>query len=528
MDCTRGPHDGEITGCGSTSVGAEGFRNGDYRSLQELKDAVGAAREASTAWSRLPIRVRAAGLAGIGDFLVDHADAIAQTIAADTGKTRIEALATEVIPARIALSYYQRKAPGFLKPRILPPSSFLLANKWSRIVRVPYGVIGIISPWNYPFAIPFSEIIMGILAGNAVLFKAAGQSRGAAAMIETCMQQCPIPKGLFSLLQMPGCLAGPALLGAGVDKLFFTGSVEVGKQLMAKAAETLTPVSLELGGNDPMLVCEDADIERAVSGAVWAGLQNCGQSCGGVERIYVHKKVYEDFVDGLKTRVASLEVGPDVDFRADMGAMTTQRQMGTVRAHLEDALSKGAVIAARSSMREGAKGHFMDAVVLVDVDHRMLVMREETFGPVLGVMKVKDMDEAIRLANDSTHGLTGSVWSRNARRAEAIGRGIQAGVITINDHLVSHGMPETPWGGFKASGIGRTHGELGFQEMTQPQAIVHDVLGSAKRALWWPPYSEEVYRGLKGAMQVFYGANLLRRVSGIKPLLKILPRLFRK
>lgn len=528
MDRAQGPYDEGVWGCGSTAVSAEGSREGQYRSLQELKEAIRAAREASTAWSGLPVKERASALAGIGDYLLDQADAIARTIAADTGKTRIEALATEVIPARIALSFYRRKAPRFLKPRFLPPSSFLLANKWSRIVRVPYGVIGIIAPWNYPFAIPFSEIMMGLLAGNAVIFKAAGQSRRVAAVIESCLKHCPIPKGLFSLLPMPGCLAGPALLGAGIDKLFFTGSVAVGKQLMAKAAETLTPVSLELGGNDAMLVCDDADIERAVSGAVWAGLQNCGQSCGGVERIYVHELVYDAFIDRLKSRVESLRIGPDTDFSADIGAMTTERQMATVRMHLDDALSKGAVMAARSSMPEGTGDNFMDAAVLVDVDHEMLLMREETFGPVLGVMKVRDMDEAIRLANDSIHGLTGSVWSGSGRRAEEIGRRIQAGVITINDHLVSHGMPETPWGGFKASGIGRTHGELGFQEMTQPQVIVHDVLGSAKRGLWWSPYSEAVYRGLKGALQVFYGSSPVQRAAGIKPLLKILPRLFRE
>ncbi|MHC1742357.1 MAG: aldehyde dehydrogenase family protein [Syntrophobacteraceae bacterium] len=512
----------------SWQAGVEmGSSGGQYRSLQELKDTLSVAREASRAWSCLSARERASCLAPAGDFLISHADALARTIADATGKTRIEALATEVIPARIALSYYLRHAMRFLRSRFVPPSSFLLANKWSRIVRAPYGVVGIISPWNYPFAIPFSEIIMALLAGNAVVFKAASQSRTVASEIGRCLRHCGIPPELFTLLPMPGSLAGPALLGAGIDKLFFTGSVAIGKQLMAKAAETLTPLSLELGGNDPMLVCEDANIERAVSGAVWAGLQNCGQSCGGVERIYVHESVYEAFLDGLKHRVGGLRVGPDTNHSTDMGALTTDRQMATVRMHLEDALAKGAEVAVRSCMPAGLRGNFMDAVVLKGVDHRMLVMREETFGPLLGVMRVSDMDEGVRLANDSVHGLTASVWSRNARKAEAIGRRIQAGVITINDHLVSHGMPETPWGGFKASGIGRTHGEIGFQEMTQPQVIVHDVLGWAKRDLWWQPYSEAVYRGLKGAMQVFYGTSVRQRLSGMKSLLKILPRLFR-
>ncbi len=505
--------------------GRSGLR--PIRTLQELTSILSAAREASQAWAELPVRERVSGLARAGEFLLTRADALAQAIADATGKTRIEAMATEVIPARMALSYYGRHAERFLRPHRLPPSSLLLVNKWSRLVRAPYGVVGIISPWNYPFAIPFSEIVMALLAGNAVVFKGARQTHGVSGEIERCLRHCGIPEDLFTPLHMPGDLAGPALLTAGIDKLFFTGSVAVGKQLMAKAAETLTPLSLELGGNDPMLVCEDADVERAVSGAVWAGLQNCGQSCGGVERIYVHESVYQPFLDRLRARVESLKIGPDVDFSTDMGALTTERQLRTVRLHLEDALARGAEVAARSRMPDGLSGNFMDAAVLTRVDHRMLVMREETFGPLLGVMKVGSMDEAVRLANDSIHGLTASVWSRNVRKAEAMGRRIQAGVITINDHLVSHGMPETPWGGFKASGIGRTHGELGFQEMTQPQVIVHDLLGSARRNLWWPPYSEAIYRGLKGAMDMLYGVCLSQRAAGFKSLIKILPRLFR-
>jgi acyl-CoA reductase-like NAD-dependent aldehyde dehydrogenase len=492
-----------------------------------LEGVIKDARKAQGEWIELPVRMRARALAGAKAYISDHADEIVRTISSDTGKTHIEALATEVIPARIALSYYLRKAPGFLKPKIILPSSFLLANKWSRLVQVPHGVIGVISPWNYPFAIPFSEILTGLLAGNAVIFKASRQSRRVALIIEACLDGCELPEGLFRVVDMEGHEAGDAMLAAGIDKLFFTGSVKVGKELMAKAARTLTPVSLELGGKDAMLVLEDADLDRATWGAVWAGLQNCGQSCGGVERIYVCEAVYEEFVERLKTKVEALRQGPGADCDADMGAMTTARQMETVRLQIEDALSKGASIAAQSPLRDGVEGNFMPAVILTDVHHGMDVMREETFGPVLGVMKVRDMDEAVELANDSIYGLTGSVWSKDTRKAERIGRRLQAGVITINDHLMSHGMPETPWGGVKASGIGRTHGEDGFREMTQPRVIVHDLLAFAKRDLWWPPYSKDIYEGLKGAMQIFYGTGTMRRTSGIRPLLKILPRIFR-
>ncbi len=496
-------------------------------SLAELGEKLAAARQAQAVWAARPVKQRVKALAGIKSWLLDHVDILAAVISQDTGKTRIEALATEVMPTVMALAYYQQHAARFLKPERLLPGSPLLFNKWSKILRVPYGVVAIISPWNYPFAIPFSEVIMALLAGNAVILKTATQTPWVGKILEVCMGTARLPQGLFTLLNMPGEVAGGAFLRAGVDKLFFTGSVEVGKRLMAKAAETLTPLVLELGGNDAMLVCADADVGRASAGAVWAGLQNCGQSCGGVERIYVHETAYEPFLERLVQQVRSLRVGLDTDCRVDLGAMTTRKQMGTVRRHLEDALAKGAVIVAQSSVPDnGGRGNFLPAMVLTEVDHSMLVMTEETFGPLLAVMKVRDMDAAVRLANDSSYGLTGSVWSRDVHQAERIGCRIQAGVITVNDHLLSHGMAETPWGGFKASGIGRTHGKLGFQEMTQPQVIVHDLLSFARRDLWWPPYSKAVYQGLCGALQLFHGNRLRARLAGVKPLLKILPRIF--
>ncbi|HSA15381.1 MAG TPA: aldehyde dehydrogenase family protein, partial [Spirochaetota bacterium] len=309
-------------------------------------------------------------------------------------------------------------------------------------------------------------------------------------------------------------------------KLFFTGSVAVGKYLMKKASETLTPLSLELGGNDPMIVCEDADLERATNGAVWAGLQNAGQSCGGVERIYVHEKVYDRFMDMLAGKVESLRVGYDTDYNMDIGAMTTERQIRTVKAHIDDAMAKGATIYARSKSPKNSQGQFIPCTVLADVDHTMDVMRDETFGPVLAVMKVKDIDEAIELANDSYLGLTGSVWSRNWSRAGRIARKIQAGAVTVNDHLMSHGLAETPWGGFKQSAIGRSHGDIGFAEMTQPQVIVNDILPFVKRDFWWHPHSRAVYEGVRGVVELLYGPGLVRRLRGGMNLMKVFFRTF--
>ncbi|MCG6981595.1 MAG: aldehyde dehydrogenase family protein, partial [Deltaproteobacteria bacterium] len=365
------------------------------------------------------------------------------------------------------------------------------------------------------------------LAGNGVVLKTASETQWVGRTMEECFLAAELPEGIFNYVNIPGRLAGSALLGNGIDKLFFTGSVSVGKQLMAEAGETLTPLVLELGGNDAMLVCEDADLFRAASGAVWAGFQNSGQSCGGVERIYVHEKVYHSFLQVLKKKVEALRVGLDEDFEVDIGVMTSERQVSVVKRHLEDALSKGAAIYARSPEPESeGSSNSLPAMVLTEVNHEMLIMQEETFGPLVGVMRVSNMDEAVALANDSHLGLTGSVWSRNSSQAETLARQIQAGVVTINDHLVSHGLAETPWGGVKQSGIGRSHGAIGFDEMTQPQVIVHDILPFARQNIWWHPHSAKIFQGLEGAMKCLYGKSIFQRAGGLYHLLKILPRYF--
>lgn len=497
--------------------------------VRDLPALVARARAAQATWEKTPVRSRSAAMLRIRDYIVAHADELAETISRDNGKTRADAMATEIVPVTMAISYYARKAPRFLADRRLMPGNPLLAFKLAKIARVPFGVIGIIAPWNYPFAIPFSEVVMGVLAGNAVILKTATETQLVGRALAACMDAAGLPEGLFTFVNLPGRLAGDALLENGIDKLFFTGSVGVGKKLMAKAAETLTPVSLELGGNDAMIVCADADLERAAAGATWAGMQNAGQSCGGVERIYVEESVYEPFLHSLAARVRRLRVGYDDSWNVDMGAITTKNQLNTIREHVAEALAKGAKIYAQSACPggNGGAGLFHPAMVLTEVDHTMRVMCEETFGPVVGVMKVRSIDEAIELANDSNLGLTGSVWSRNRAAAEKIARRIRAGVVMINDHLMSHGLAETPWGGFKESGIGRTHGDIGFAEMTEPQCIVHDYLPGVKKNMWWYPQSKGVYDGLKGIANLLYGSDLASRAAGLGQLLRLFPRTFR-
>lgn len=496
---------------------ANGELIGEFRmhSVAELRRAVENARVAQKKWAKVPVKQRAKLVLKMRDYIVAHIDEISDIISRDNGKTRTDAITTDVLTTTMATTFYCKNAAKFMKDRKLPLGNIMFFFKWSRIVRIPWGVVGIISPWNYPFAIPYSEVIMALLAGNAVILKAASETQAVGHKLKECIDSAGLPEGVFTYINMPGSMAGDAFLESGIDKLFFTGSTTIGKYLMKKASETLTPLSLELGGNDPMIVCEDADLHRAATGAIWAGMQNAGQSCGGVERLYVHREVYDEFMPLLKKGVESLVVGEDKNFDTDIGSLTTKRQVATVEAHIKDALDKGAKIYAQSRAPKDGRGNFLPCVILTDVDHDMLTMKDETFGPVIGVMKVDSIDEAIELANDSYLGLTGSVWSKNRKKAMRIARELQCGAVTINDHLMSHGLAETPWGGFKQSSIGRSHGDIGFAEMTQPMVIVNDIMPFARKQFWWHPHSHAIYNAMRGVVYLLFGENLTYRIKGL-------------
>ena len=511
--------------CKNPSTGEE-IGKSKLNTPDDLRNAVAKAKKVQPQWAEKSFDERKKAMLKVRDYVVENADELADIINRDNGKTRTEAMTAEILGTVMHIDYLAKNAKRLLKEKRLKPANQMLAYKSSKIVRVPLGVVGIISPWNYPFNIPFVEIVAALMAGNAVISKVATETQMIGRAIEQCIMAAELPEGLFHHLNIPGRMIGDAMLSSGIDKLFFTGSVEVGKELMRKASETLTPVSLELGGNDPMLVFPDADIFRAASGALWAGMTNCGQTCASVERIYVHKDAYQPFVDTLSEMTEALRIGQDVDYSIDISAITIARQMKKIQDQIDDAVAKGAKIYAQAKPPFGTKGNFMPAVVLTDVDHSMRVMSEETFGPVIGIMKVDDMDEAVSLANDSNLGLTTSVWSKDRKKAGTYARKIHAGAVMINDHLMSNGLPETPWGGFKESGIGRTHGELGLKEMTQSICVVQDYLIGAKRNMWWFPHEKSVYDGILGMIQFLFSKNLKKRLTGGLKLTKTFLRTF--
>lgn len=494
--------------------------------VEELNEIVLRAKKAAQGWALLSFEERRDYLLRVRNYIVDHADQIAGTVSKDTGKTRFDALTTEVSNAAFAIDYYAKNAKRVLKRKRVKGGSILFLNKFSYIDRVPYGVVGIISPWNYPFSIPFHEVAMALMAGNAVVLKTAGQTLQTGKLIKEALEHVNLPRDVFTLVNMKGSIAGEAFINSGIGKLFFTGSVAVGQELIKKAADRLLPVSLELGGNDPMIVCNDADIYQAVSGALWAGLSNCGQSCAGVERIYVEEDIYNDFVSLLKEKLARLRQGPDIDFNVDIGSLTTAGQLETVKKHVEDAIEKGAKITLGSKPLSDNPLYFRP-VVIENPDDTMLTMCDETFGPVLAIKKVKDTEDAIRQANNSQFGLTASVWTQNRMKAHAIASRIEAGAVTINDHLMSHSLAHTPWGGFKSSGLGRTHAEFGLESMTQPRVVIDDLLPGRRRNMWWYPHDRSVYDGLKGALNLLYTPSLQRKFEGAIALVKTFLRSFR-
>ncbi|HEY2912831.1 MAG TPA: aldehyde dehydrogenase family protein, partial [Candidatus Angelobacter sp.] len=409
----------------------------------------------------------------------------------------------------------------------------------------PYGVVGIISPWNYPFSLPSIQTLTALVTGNAVVLKPSEFTPYSSLELKKLLRVAGLDPDLLQVITGDGA-AGAALLAANVQKVVFTGSVATGKRVAQAAAARLLPVVLELGGKDPMIVLEDADIDVASSAAVWGAFMNAGQTCLSVERCYVQEKIYQKFLEKCVEKTKKLRVGSSshplrhqeptkgeirdgardgaprmgqLDQRGtqnaeiDLGPMIHERQLGIVQSHVEDAVARGARLLAGGQPLAQLGSNFFAPTILADVDHSMKIMREETFGPVLPVCSFKTEDEAVALANDSEYGLAACIFTNDRKRGEALARRVQAGTVMVNDVLTCFGISEAPHGGIKASGIGRTHGRFGLEEMVWPKYVDSDRMPRMKK-LWWYGYGPAFSAQMGGFIDLLFGKGLIKRLRG--------------
>ncbi len=452
------------------------------------------ARQAQSAWARVALRERCAALARFGDVLFARRGEIAEVVTRETGKPKVEALFTDVLIALDTAQYYSRHTPGLLQPQRVPHHNVAMKAKSGRLFFEPMGVVAIISPWNYPLAVPLGQMIPALAAGNSVVLKPSELAPWCGALLGELFEQAGFPAGLVQIVQGGGEV-GAALIepagGRGPDKVIFTGSVATGRRVAEACARNLIPSVLELGGKDAMIVLADADLEIASSAAVWAAFTNCGQACLSAERVYVDRSIAERFISFCVAKTKKLEVGSGLDPHVEVGPLIRRSAVERVERQLADAVSRGARILCGGKRRADLGECFFEPTVITDVNHTMELMREETFGPVLAIQAVSSVDEAVRLANDSEFALAASVWTRDSFSGKKVAARLQAGTVQVNDALSAFGICEAPHGGRRASGWGRTHGRDGLRELVQVKYVDADRLPRWPKS-WWFGYSQQL------------------------------------
>lgn len=489
---------------------------------EEVARAVGRARDAQPAWAAKSYRERGRVIMKARQIILKELEEIAFLISLETGKPVSEAISLELTPGLDLMQCFARKTASLLAPRRIGIGQYWLMGRSSYEIYKPRGVVGIISPWNFPLATPLGEVVMSLMAGNSVVLKPSELTPLTGLKIQEVLARADLPDGVLQVVTGDGS-TGAALVGAGVDKIMFTGSVATGKRVAEAAAKYLIPVVLELGGKDPMIVLDDANLENAARGAVWGAFANCGQSCSSVERCYVHESIAEQFIDAVVNETKQLHQGNGTDKTTDIGSMSSERQLRVVERHVNQALDHGAVALTGGERLRDVAGPFYPPTVLTNVNHDMDVMREETFGPVLPIMTFRTEDDAVRLANDSQFGLTASVWTNSISRGQRLASRIDAGTVMINEVLYTHGIAQAPWGGVKQSGMGRTHGRAGLLELVNAQHI-HVNRIPFLPDLWWFNYTEDAGRLFRGFARRFTTGSIFQSI----PLLPAIIRRWRE
>jgi acyl-CoA reductase-like NAD-dependent aldehyde dehydrogenase len=470
-------------------------------SADEVARRAARARAAQPAWRDAGVEARGRVFRRAQHWLLQHADRFFETIIAESGKTYEDAQ-IEITAAAQSFRFWAKNARRHLADERVPTRGPLLLGRKVAVRYEPVGLVGVIGPWNYPLVNTFCDAVPALLAGNAVLLKPSEVTPLTSFLVAEMMQASGLPADVLQVVS-GGAETGTAVVDEA-DFVMFTGSVATGRKVMERAARTMTPVSLELGGKDPMIVLADANLERAANGAVYYSMLNSGQVCISVERVYVEAPVYDEFVAKVVGKVRSLRQGaPGGPGSVEVGALTFPPQLETIESHVADAVAKGAKVLSGGRRPEGP-GRFYEPTVLVDVDHSMACMTDETFGPVLPIMKVRDADEAIALANDSRYGLQSSIWTGDGKRGRRLARRLQAGVCCVNDAMVNYTAFAAPMGGWKTSGVGSRHGAGGIRKYCTTQTVLVNRL-PLNRDLHMYPYSEGVSKLMTRAVRWLYG-----------------------
>jgi acyl-CoA reductase-like NAD-dependent aldehyde dehydrogenase len=472
-------------------------------SAEEIAEMAARARAAQPEWEAYGFDGRARVLVRAQKWLMDNSQRVVETIVSETGKTWEDAQLAEIGYAANAFGFWAKQGPNYLADERIKSSQVLVKGKKLVLRYRPLGLIGVIGPWNYPLTNSFGDCIPALMAGNSVILKPSEVTPLTSMLMAEGLRECGLPENVLQIATGRGP-AGAALI-EHVDMIMFTGSTRTGLKVAEAAARRLIPASLELGGKDPMIVLSDADLERAANYATYFAMQNAGQTCISIERVYVEEPVYDEFVAKVAEKVRALRVGDSSGGygTVEVGAITFPPQLETIKDHVADAVAKGAHVLAGGHEVQGA-GRFYEPTVLVDVDHTMKIMTEETFGPTLPIMKVRDADEAVRLANDSPYGLGSSVFTRDTERGEQIARRLQTGAANVNDAMINYTVLELPMGGAKASGLGSRHGAGGIRKYCSQQAIVVTKL-AMKKELFMYPYKSRTSRLLAGLFKLLYG-----------------------
>jgi len=476
------------------------------------------ARAAQKEWANVPVRERCKRLQRLREIMMASRNELADAVVNESGKPRVEALFADIFVALDSAEYWSKHAAAALRTERVPHHSIAAKAKSGRLVYEPLGVIGIISSWNYPLAIPVSQIIPAVAAGNAVVCKTSDFTPQCGALMEKVFRDAGFPQDLVTVIQGGGEV-GQALIEASPDKIMFTGSVATGRRVAEACATRLIPSVLELGGKDAMIVLTDADLEVASSAAVWGSYTNCGQVCLSVERLFVEQTVAEEFSSLCVEKTKKLRVGPGSDPATDVGPLIRPQHVQRMLDLLEDAVGRGARVLCGGSTLPDLGANFFAPTVVAGVDSSMRLFQEETFGPILAMQTVKDAEEAVRRANDSPFALAASVWTKEAKKGRAIAQRLRAGAVMVNDAISYFGIAEAPHGGCGASGWGRTHGRAGLMEMVQTKYVDVDGLPRSEKP-WWYRYGGDLERAADTFLQFEFSGGVAAKLRNVRGALK--------